>query len=127
MTKSEPKTKIYYPDSAYPDILRDCKIAVIGYGNQGWAQALNLRDNGCNVIIGNNNAEYASCAIEDGFVVYDISTAVSQIGGLNIPAIEVTFKQEAIIDLFNEQAFGPAFERVLLNSISLFGKDIFHR
>lgn len=40
------------------------------------------------------------------------------IGGLHRSAIEVTFKQEAILDLFNEQAFGPAFGRVLLTSIA---------
>jgi ketol-acid reductoisomerase len=39
--------------------------------------------------------------------------------GFHKPAIEVTFKQEAILDLFNEQAFGPAFGQVLLNSISV--------
>jgi len=41
------------------------------------------------------------------------------IGGLIKPAIEVTFKQEAVLDLFNEQAFGPAFGRVLLTAISV--------
>jgi ketol-acid reductoisomerase len=42
-----------------------------------------------------------------------------EIGGLIKPAIEVTFKQEAVLDLFNEQAFGPAFGRVLLTAISV--------
>jgi ketol-acid reductoisomerase len=41
------------------------------------------------------------------------------ISGLHKPAIEVTFKEEAILDLFNEQAFGPAFGRVLLTAISV--------
>ena len=34
--------------------------------------------------------------------------------------IFVTFKQEALLDLFNEQAFGPAFGRVLLTAIKHF-------
>ena len=39
------------------------------------------------------------------------------IGTLKKGAIMLTFKQEAELDLFNEQAFGPAFGRVLLSSI----------
>ena len=41
------------------------------------------------------------------------------IGGLIKPAIQVSFKEEAVLDLFNEQAFGPAFGRVLLSAISV--------
>jgi ketol-acid reductoisomerase len=41
------------------------------------------------------------------------------ISGLHKPAIEVSFHQEAVLDLFNEQAFGPAFGRVLLTAIKV--------
>jgi ketol-acid reductoisomerase len=34
-------------------------------------------------------------------------------------AVMMSFKEEAILDLFNEQAFGPAFGRVLLDSIEV--------
>ena len=40
------------------DVLLNLTIAVIGYGNQGRAQALNLRDSGLNVIIGNKEDQY---------------------------------------------------------------------
>ncbi len=211
------ETNIYYPNSANPGLLKSYTVAVIGYGNQGRAQALNLRDSNVDVIIGNNADEFALRAEEDGFAVFNITAAVTKadivmllipdevlpevfegqikpnlkpnsalvfasgynvafeqvqipsevdvlllaprmigvgireryiskngfyclvgiaqdasgdaeqlllalawgIGGLEKPAIEVTFKQEAILDLFNEQAFGPAFGRVLLTSISL--------
>ena len=33
-------------------LIKDKKIAIIGYGNQGRAQALNLNDSGLNVIVG---------------------------------------------------------------------------
>ncbi len=190
-------------------------IAILGYGNQGKAQALNLRDSGLNVIIGNRNDEYKKRAIEDGFVTYSIVEATKKativfvllpdeitqeiynesvvpnlkeqgvivcahgyniafgliepspvhdllliaprmigvgvreryltgegfysfvhvnhdasgkakqillalckaLGTLKKGAIDVTFKQEAVLDLFNEQGFGPAFGQVLLNSI----------
>jgi ketol-acid reductoisomerase len=44
--------KIYYDKDANRDLLRDKQIAVIGYGSQGFAQANNLKDSGCNVTVG---------------------------------------------------------------------------
>ena len=43
---------IYYDKDANCDLLRDKQIAIIGYGSQGFAQANNLHDSGCNVIVG---------------------------------------------------------------------------
>ena len=43
---------IYYDKDANPQILRDKQIAIIGYGSQGFAQANNLKDSGCNVTVG---------------------------------------------------------------------------
>lgn len=43
---------IYYDKDANPALLHDKQIAVIGYGSQGFAQANNLKDSGCNVIVG---------------------------------------------------------------------------
>jgi len=42
-------------------------VAVLGYGNQGRAQALNLRDSGINVVIGNRDDEYRNLAIQEGW------------------------------------------------------------
>ncbi|ABK89927.1 ketol-acid reductoisomerase [Francisella tularensis subsp. novicida] len=51
------------------ETLKDETIAIIGYGVQGPAQALNLRDNGFNVIIGQReNSKSWDKAIEDGWV-----------------------------------------------------------
>jgi ketol-acid reductoisomerase len=44
--------KVFYESDADLELLRSKKIAVVGYGSQGHAHALNLRDNGCNVIVG---------------------------------------------------------------------------
>ncbi len=44
--------KIYKDSDANLDILKDQTIAVIGYGSQGYAHANNLRDSGCQVIVG---------------------------------------------------------------------------
>ncbi len=50
------------------DILKDEVIAILGYGVQGPAQALNLRDNGFNVIVGQRKpSESWDKAVKDGF------------------------------------------------------------
>jgi ketol-acid reductoisomerase len=193
------------------------RIAVIGYGNQGRAQALNLRDSGLDVIIGNIPDTYADRARADGFTVHAIGDAAAladivmllvpdeimpalfdaeikprlkpgatvdlasgytvafgqlvvpttvdlvllaprmigagvrdlYVAGRGFPAfigveqdasgrardlvlalakgigatrmgvVEVTFAQEAELDLFTEQCFGPAFGAVLTSSINL--------
>jgi len=43
---------IYYDKDANQNLLRDKQIAIIGYGSQGFAQANNLKDSGCKVIVG---------------------------------------------------------------------------
>jgi ketol-acid reductoisomerase len=44
--------KIYYDADASLDYLKDKTVAVLGYGSQGHAQAQNLRDSGCRVVVG---------------------------------------------------------------------------
>ena len=44
--------KMYYDDDAPMDALRGQTVAVIGYGSQGHAHALNLHESGVNVIVG---------------------------------------------------------------------------
>ena len=60
--------KMYYDKDADLNILKGKKIAVVGYGSQGHAQAQNLRDSGLDVIIseleGTSNFENAK---KDGF------------------------------------------------------------
>jgi ketol-acid reductoisomerase len=67
--------KIYYEKDADLGILRKRTIAIIGYGNQGHAQAKNLRDSGCRVIIGCIKDASREQAVEDGFEVFDIPEA----------------------------------------------------
>jgi ketol-acid reductoisomerase len=51
-------------------------VAVIGYGNQGRAQALNLRDAGVSVIVGNITDDYRESALQDKQTVLEIDAAV---------------------------------------------------
>jgi len=44
--------KLYYENDANPSLVRSRKVAVIGYGSQGHAHALNLHDSGIDVRVG---------------------------------------------------------------------------
>lgn len=208
-------TKVFLESDGKLESLKGKTISIIGYGNQGRAQALNMRDSGLNIVIGNKDDGYKNRAKKDGFQTHSITDAVKKsdiifllipdeimhevfikeiepftqenqtivfasgyniafdlikipaylnvlllaprmigvgvrenyltgegffsfitvhkdasgnswdillalckgIGTLKKGAVEVTCKQEAVLDLFNEQAFGPAFGRVLLSSI----------
>ncbi|HOO66522.1 MAG TPA: ketol-acid reductoisomerase, partial [Bacteroidales bacterium] len=63
-------TRQEFPLSKAREVLNDEVVAVIGYGVQGPAQAMNMRDNGVNVIIGQAPEFRADWdrAVADGFV-----------------------------------------------------------
>ena len=46
------EAKIYYQQDCNLSLLDKQEFAIIGYGSQGHAHALNLKDSGCHVIIG---------------------------------------------------------------------------
>jgi ketol-acid reductoisomerase len=59
--------KVYTEADVSLEPLAGKTVAILGYGNQGRAQALNLRDSGVNVIVGNREDSYADQAKADGF------------------------------------------------------------
>lgn len=69
----------YNPFDIKPDLLMGQCIAMIGYGNQGRPQALNLRDSGFEVVVGlyEGSAKWAT-AEEEGFVVRPVAEAASE-------------------------------------------------
>ena len=44
--------KMYYESDAKREFIADKKVTIIGYGSQGHAHALNLKDNGVDVTVG---------------------------------------------------------------------------
>ena len=71
--------KMYYEKDCNLDVLNGKKIAIIGYGSQGHAHALNLRDSGCDVIVGlRKGGKSWPVAEKDGFDVYPIAEAAKQ-------------------------------------------------
>ncbi|MCL2339566.1 MAG: ketol-acid reductoisomerase [Actinomycetia bacterium] len=70
---------MYYEKDCELSLLKDKTIAIIGYGSQGHAHAQNLRDSGCQVIIGlYPMSKSATVAKADGFEVYNASEAVDK-------------------------------------------------
>lgn len=55
-------TNIFYDQDADIKALEGKTVVVIGYGNQGRSQALNLRDSGVKVIVGNIDDHYRPIA-----------------------------------------------------------------
>ncbi|MFA7185908.1 MAG: ketol-acid reductoisomerase [Victivallales bacterium] len=70
--------KLIHDKDADLSVLNGKTVAVIGYGSQGSAQALCMRDSGVNVIIGSIKDASFDKAIEDGFEVMDIASAAAK-------------------------------------------------
>jgi ketol-acid reductoisomerase len=68
-------TRIFLDEDVDLNLLRGRKLAVLGYGNQGRSQALNLRDGGYEVIVGNRDDACAAKAQADGFEVLPLDEA----------------------------------------------------
>ncbi|MDA9651254.1 NAD(P)-binding domain-containing protein [Pelagibacteraceae bacterium] len=81
------------------DALQNLKISIIGYGIQGRAQALNLRDSGISPYIGNIDDKYLKDAVSDNMCVSNISSAVKD--------------ANVIMMLVPDQSQSKVFEEVL--------------
>lgn len=61
-----------------PSLILTRKVAVLGYGNQGRAQALNLRDSGVDVLVGGRPGASLEKAKADGFRALSLSEAARE-------------------------------------------------
>ena len=69
-------TKIYYDHDVNPALLKKKRICVLGYGNQGHAHALNLKDSGGDVIVGLRiNSQHWQTAEQHGLKVMSMPDA----------------------------------------------------
>ena len=73
------EARIFYQEDCNLSLLDGKKIAIIGYGSQGHAHALNLKESGCDVIIGlyEGSKSWAK-AEKQGFKVYTAAEAAKQ-------------------------------------------------
>src|SRR5205809_3994415 len=71
--------KIYYDKDANPAVLHEKRIAVIGYGSQGFAQSNNLRESGCNVTVGlRPDSDSVAKAEQSGLRVLPVAKAAAE-------------------------------------------------
>jgi ketol-acid reductoisomerase len=96
---------IYYDNDADLSLLKDKTIAILGYGSQGHAQAQNLRDSGCNVIVGQR----------PGSPNYDL--AISH-GFEPMPIDEATKRGDLINLLLPDEVQGDIFKSHILMNLS---------
>ena len=71
--------KIFYQEDCNLSLLEGKTIAIIGYGSQGHAHALNLKESGCHVIIGlYEGSKSWDRAVKQGFEVFTAAEAAKQ-------------------------------------------------
>ena len=71
--------KLYYQEDCNLSVLEGQTIAIIGYGSQGHAHALNLKESGCNVIIGLYEGSKSWAKAEaQGFEVFTAAEAAKK-------------------------------------------------
>ena len=93
--------KMYYEKDCDLSVLNGKKIAVIGYGSQGHAHAQNLRDSGCDVVVGLRHGKSWDKAIEDGFTVMSVADATKA-----ADIIMILVNDERAADIYKEH-IGP--------------------
>ena len=73
------EARIFYQEDCNLSLLEGKTIAIIGYGSQGHAHALNLKDSGCHVIIGlYEGSKSWEKAVNQGFEVYTAAEAAKK-------------------------------------------------
>ena len=110
--------KIYQDKDADLNLIQSEKVGIIGFGNQGRAQALNLRDSGVEVLIGLRRAKFqASYGSAQDAKLYSDSWKIAKAEGFTCVSIEEAVQTTAIISLLiPDQVMGKVFaEKIVPN------------
>ena len=87
--------ELFYDDDADLSVIQSKKVAVIGYGSQGHAHALNLRDSGVDVTVGLREGSSSQAKAEnEGLKVATVAEAVAKGSKVSIPGW-IAFEQVA--------------------------------
>src|SRR3990172_7801926 len=100
--------KIYYDNDADLGVLNGRRIAVIGYGSQGHAHALNLKESGLDIRVGVRQGASAEKAGRDGLPVATVAQAVAEADVVMVLAPDQTQAQLFREDIAPNLAPGSA-------------------
>ncbi len=90
--------KMYYEKDCDISYLKGKTVAIVGYGSQGHAHAMNLRDSGVNVIVGLRKGKSWDKAEKDGFKVLTVADATKE-----ADIIMILINDERQADMYNAQ------------------------
>ena len=91
------ENRLYEGAQADPDVLRERCVAVIGYGSQGHAHALNLRDAGISVVVGLHHGS--------------ASAARARAAGLTVMSVEEAARESDLVSLLIPDPVAPEVYR----------------
>ncbi|MDE6597196.1 MAG: ketol-acid reductoisomerase [Clostridia bacterium] len=96
--------KIFYQSDCDLKVLKNKTVAIVGYGSQGHAHALNLRDSGVNVIIGlHEGGKSWPKAEAAGFKVYTVA--------------EATKRADVVMILINDETQAKVYKESIVNNL----------
>ena len=89
---------IYYDKDADLSLLKGKTIAILGYGSQGHAQAQNLRDSGCTVVVGQRpGSPNYDLAVKHGFQPVSAADATKPPANLLFGPISIEARRPATL------------------------------
>jgi len=93
------KLKIYLDNDIDTELIKTKKIAIIGFGSQGYGQSMNLKDSGCDVVLGLRQGGSSYTKAKDyGFKVMSIEDAVK-----DADIIQILIPDEIQAKVYEEQ------------------------
>src|SRR3989440_13020454 len=95
--------KVYYENDADISLLRGRKIAIIGYGSQGHAHALNLRDSGMDVRVGLRRGKSWDAAENESLRV--------------LPVTEATHEADIVMILVNDEFQAALYQESIKDNL----------
>jgi len=100
--------KVYYDKDADLGIIRQKKVAIIGYGSQGHAHALNLKDSGVDVRVGLHSSSKSIAKAKNGRARGGCGRGKSQLGA---DVLMVLIPDTSQAKIYNEAISRPISRR----------------
>ena len=114
---------MYYENDVQADVLKGKKIAILGYGSQGHAHALNLKESGLGVLVGlREDSNSRSKALESGLNVKSVDDCVKEADVVMVLLPDE--KQKEVYDSQIEKNLKPGQSLVFAHGFNIHYKQI---